>query len=130
MFICVYNIYSLNVISCLIMPLSVSMSFRCPALFTICSLRYCFVIIGIFWMCLVLHVMSLPVFSPSLCMIASYGLQSCPLQSPICPQSTIISLYSYHIPYRKRKLISMSVIVLKTPVTIWGPHSFCHLCCS
>ena len=50
LFICVHVICGLNVLSCLIWSEFVIVSFRCPALLTICCLRYCYVIINIFLM--------------------------------------------------------------------------------
>ena len=62
-FVCVHVIYGLDILSCLIRYVFVNMSFICPIPLTICCLRYCSVIIDIFWMCLVLHVITLPVFA-------------------------------------------------------------------
>ena len=62
LFICVSDIWGLNILFCLISFAFVNMSLSCQMLLSLHSLWYCSVIIGIFLMCLVLHVITLPVF--------------------------------------------------------------------
>ena len=110
----VYATYGLNILLVLIGFLSVNMSLEYPVLFTVCCLRYCSVIIGIFCMCLMLHIISSPSLSPSICLNAKCGLDCYPQQSLHVSMVTILCLYSYCRPYVKRILISVSITVLWT----------------
>ena len=75
-------IIGLNALSCLIRSVSVNISSSCQALSTICCLKYCSVIVGIFWMCISLHIISLPVIATYTFMITHCGLCSSLQQSP------------------------------------------------
>ena len=70
---------------------SVNMPSRCPVPFIICSLRCCSAIIGVFWVCLVLCVINLPILSTTLCTTTCCGLHCCPLQ--LCHAFTVHNLH-------------------------------------
>ena len=89
-FICTCAIHRFNVLFCLIWSVSVNMSFRCSVLVTVCSLRYCSVVIGIFQMCLCCMLLACQSLSTSLCIIAHYSL-CCTLQ-----QSSHTSMVHHH----------------------------------
>ena len=62
MFIYLPAVYGLNTLLCSTEFLSVNMSSKFSVPFTFCCLRYCSTILNAFQMCLVLHVISLPIF--------------------------------------------------------------------